>query len=94
MPKSKEDRAKAFTERVLEEAEWFLESRGTIRSVAEHFNRPRNMVHQDIKQRLPLIDPVMAKKVERLLQLNKDQRPYRGGEALRQKFKFKKENPK
>lgn len=87
MPKSKDERAKAFTDRVLEEAEWFLETRGTIRSTSEHFNRPKNMIHQDITQRLPIIDPELSKKVNRLLKLNKDQRPYRGGEALRQKFK-------
>lgn len=62
-------------------------TRGTIRSTSEHFNRPKNMIHQDITQRLPIIDPELSKKVNRLLKLNKDQRPYRGGEALRQKFK-------
>jgi len=68
-------------ERVLEVAAYFVEEKSTIRATAEHFGLSRNMVFNDLRYRLPQIDPELAKQVAQILDHNWTMCPLRGSAA-------------
>lgn len=73
-------------ERVLELAEYILESKSTVRATAKKYNVSKSTVHKDITERLCEINPSLAKDVHEVLYLNKSERHIRGGLATRQKY--------
>jgi len=44
-------------------------------------------VHKDVTERLPRVSKDLARKVKRILDLNKAERHIRGGEATRRKYR-------
>ena len=73
-------------ERVLELAEYILESKSTVRAAAKKYNISKSTVHKDITERLLEINPALAKEVHEVLNLNKAERHIRGGLATREKY--------
>ena len=73
-------------ERVLELAEYILESKSTVRAAAKRYNISKSTVHKDITERLLEINPALAKEVHEVLNLNKAERHIRGGLATREKY--------
>jgi len=76
-------------ERTLKVAEHLLETRKTVRVIAKDFGVSKSTVHKDLTERLPLINPALAKEVKEVLDYHKSIRHLRGGEATRRKYKEK-----
>jgi len=76
-------------ERTLKIAEHLLETRKTVRVIAKDFGVSKSTVHKDLTERLPLINPALAKEVKEILEYHKSIRHLRGGEATRRKYKEK-----
>ncbi|NLW06645.1 MAG: sporulation transcriptional regulator SpoIIID [Clostridia bacterium] len=74
-------------ERVLQIAAYIVEYKSTVRQAANVFNVSKSTVHKDVAERLPRINPVLARQVRRVLDINKQERHLRGGEATRKKYK-------
>ena len=69
-------------ERVLEVAQYIIESKATIRKTAKVFG-----VSKDMTERLPKINPRIAEETHSILELNKAERHIRGGKATKMKYK-------
>lgn len=74
-------------ERVLDVARYIIESKATIRKTARMFGVSKSTVHKDIVERLPKINPQIAKEAKEILDLNKSERHIRGGKATKLKYK-------
>jgi putative DeoR family transcriptional regulator (stage III sporulation protein D) len=74
-------------ERVLEVAKYIIDSKATIRRTAKMFGVSKSTVHKDITERLPKINPQIAKEAKDILDLNKAERHIRGGRATKMKYK-------
>lgn len=72
--------------RILAEGTYLTIHNTTIRDVAKNFNVSKSTVHKDLKERLPKIDGLLAKKVSAILEHNYLTRHIRGGEKTRQKY--------
>lgn len=78
--------------RVLEIASHTLKTKETIRETAHKFGVSKSTVHKDLAQRLPEINPQMAKEIREILDENIELRAVHGGEATKQKYLKKKLN--
>ena len=74
-------------ERVLEVAQYIIDSNSTIRKKAKVFGVSKSTIHNDITERLPKINPAIAEKTHLILELNKSERHIRGGKATKMKYK-------
>jgi putative DeoR family transcriptional regulator (stage III sporulation protein D) len=74
-------------ERVLEAAGRMLKPGATVRKCAAALGVSKTTVHKDLRQRLPQLDAELAKKVDRVLEVNRLWRHIRGGEATRRKYR-------
>lgn len=75
-------------ERVLDVARYIIESKATIRKTARMFGVSKSTVHKDVTERLPKINPLIAKEAKEILDLNKSERHIRGGKATKLKYKI------
>lgn len=73
-------------ERCVIMASYMLENESTVRAVAKRFGISKSTVHKDVTQNLKIVNPELYKKVQELLEKNKQERHLRGGEATKQKF--------
>lgn len=73
--------------RVLELSEYILETKATVRQAARVFGVSKSTVHKDVTERLPDINKQLARRVKKVLDLNKSERHIRGGEATKRKYK-------
>ncbi|MCY6355472.1 sporulation transcriptional regulator SpoIIID [Clostridium sp. ZS2-4] len=74
-------------ERVIEVARYIIESKATIRKTAKVFGVSKSTIHKDMTERLPKINPQVAKEAKDVLDLNKSERHIRGGKATKMKYK-------
>lgn len=74
-------------ERVLEVAKYIIDSKATIRKTAKIFGVSKSTVHKDITERLPKLNPQIAKEAKQILDINKAERHIRGGKATKMKYK-------
>jgi putative DeoR family transcriptional regulator, stage III sporulation protein D len=74
-------------ERVLEVANFIIDSKATIRRTAKVFGVSKSTIHKDMTERLPKINPTVAKEAKLILDLNKAERHIRGGKATKLKYK-------
>lgn len=72
--------------RVLEEAEYILKTKKTIRELAKIFKVSKSTVHKDLHERLLKIDKNMSIKVNEILKYHIDIRHIRGGESTKKKY--------
>lgn len=79
-----------ITKRVMDTAQYIIQSTSTVRQTAAVFGVSKSTVHKDVTERLPLLNERLAKKVKLILDMNKAERHLRGGEATRQKYREKK----
>lgn len=68
--------------------EYIVENKTTVRQTAKVFGISKSTVHIDVTKRLGEIAPLLAGKVNEVLQSNKSQRHIRGGEATREKYRL------
>lgn len=74
-------------ERVLEVANYIISSKATIRKTAKVFGVSKSTIHKDMTERLPKINPKIAKEAKGILDFNKSERHIRGGKATQMKYK-------
>lgn len=73
--------------RCIELGEYIVKNKTTVRQTAAVFGISKSTVHIDVTKRLGEIAPLLANKVNDVLQNNKSMRHIRGGEATRQKYR-------
>jgi len=78
-------------ERVLELANYIIDTNSTVRATANKFRVSKSTVHKDVTERLLEINPALAHDVKEVLENNKAERHLRGGMATREKYKCAKE---
>ena len=74
-------------ERVLELANYIIETNSTVRADASKFRVSKSTVHKDVTERLLEINPALAHEVKEVLENNKAERHLRGGMATKEKYK-------
>lgn len=74
-------------QRVLDVANYIIESKATIRKTAMIFGVSKSTIHKDMTERLPKINPQIADEAKNILELNKSERHIRGGKATQLKYK-------
>ena len=75
--------------RACEVAIYMIETSATVRSAAQHFGISKSTVHKDLSQRLPRCNPRLYEQVRTVLDVNKQERHLRGGQATREKYRRK-----
>ena len=78
-------------ERVVEIAEYIVDTKETVRQAAIKFGISKSTVHKDITERLEIINPSLAAKTRVILDSNKAERHIRGGLATKEKY-YRKNN--
>jgi putative DeoR family transcriptional regulator (stage III sporulation protein D) len=76
-----------IVKRVLDEAEYILNTKETIREIASIFNVSKSTVHKDLHERLFDINIELFEKVDNILKYHIDIRHIRGGESTKKKYK-------
>lgn len=62
------------------------ENKSTVRDAAKKFNISKSTVHKDITGKLREVDPLLYRKVQKVLETNKAERHIRGGMATKRKY--------
>jgi len=70
---------------------YIIQNGATVRQTAHQFGISKSTVHKDVTEILRRVDHVMYMKVREILEINKQERHLRGGEATRRKYSQKKE---
>ena len=65
---------------------YLVENKATVRSVAKDFGISKSTVHKDVTQTLKRINKPLYSQVKAILDINKQERHLRGGEATRKKY--------
>ena len=73
--------------RVIDEANYMLDTKKTIREIAKIFNVSKSTVHKDLHERLIDIDYNLFKEIDGILKYHIDIRHIRGGESTKKKYK-------
>ena len=72
--------------RVLNIADYIIETGATVRAAAGVFGVSKSTVHKDITERLRTINKALAEKVAAVLEVNREERHIRGGRATYLKY--------
>lgn len=72
--------------RVISEANYMLETKETIREIANVFNVSKSTVHKDLHERLYDIDKNLFNKVDEILKYHINIRHIRGGQSTKKKY--------
>ena len=73
--------------RVLDEANYMLNTKETIREVAAVFNVSKSTVHKDLHERLRDINFELFEQIDSILKYHIDVRHIRGGQSTKKKYK-------
>ena len=76
-------------ERAMEIARYIIDNNTTVRQAAKHYGISKSTVHKDVTERLAQINSGLATEVRKVLDVNKQERHIRGGEATRIKYSEK-----
>ena len=76
----------ANKERCVVLASYLIENKATVRAVASKFGISKSTVHKDVTQTLKHVNPALYRQVKDILEVNKQERHLRGGEATRKKY--------
>ncbi|MCR5703593.1 MAG: sporulation transcriptional regulator SpoIIID [Eubacterium sp.] len=69
--------------RVMENAKYIVNNHATVRECAKKMGKSKSTVHKDVSDRIWEIDRELAKKVRKILNINKAERHIRGGLATK-----------
>lgn len=78
-------------ERVVLVAIYTIRHKSTVRDTAKIFKVSKSTIYTDLTKRLKKISPQMASSAREVLDYNYKERAYRGGHALKMKYKSMKE---
>lgn len=73
--------------RVINEANYMLETKDTIRNIAKEFNISKSSVHKDLSYRLEKYDIDLYNRVKEVLNKHLEERHIKGGEETKRKYK-------
>ena len=73
-------------ERAVAIAEYIVQNKATVRQAAGQFGVSKSTVHKDVTERLLRINPSLAAKARKILDVNKSERHIRGGMATKEKY--------
>ena len=68
---------------------YIIENKTTVRAAAKHFGISKSTVHKDVSERLRTEDPELYGRVKDILEINKQERHIRGGQATKRKYAAK-----
>lgn len=69
--------------------EYIVDHRATVRACAKEFGISKSTVHKDVSVKLKKVNPSLYQKVKEILQINKNERHIRGGQATKLKYAHK-----
>lgn len=72
--------------RVMNEANYMIETGKTVREIADIFSVSKSTVHKDLHERLLKIDKKKYNDVDKILKYHIDVRHLRGGESTKNKY--------
>lgn len=75
-------------ERCVTLATYLVENKATVRAVASKFGVSKSTVHKDITRVLFKVNKPLYAEVRKVLELNKQERHIRGGEATKKKYEM------
>lgn len=78
-------------ERAVTLGEYIIEHKSTVRDTAAVFGISKSTVHKDLTSVLPRLNAGLYKEVRAVLDINKEERHLRGGEATKHKYAMLKE---
>ena len=78
-------------ERAVTLGEYIIEHKSTVRDTAAVFGISKSTVHKDLTSVLPRLNAGLYKDVRAVLDVNKEERHLRGGEATKHKYAMLKE---
>ena len=70
-------------------ATYLIENKSTVRAVAAHFGISKSTVHKDVSCNLKHVNKHLYYRAQEILQINKQERHIRGGEATKKKYENK-----
>ena len=73
-------------ERCVILGKYLVDNRSTVRAVAKEFCISKSTVHKDVTQILKRVDGSLYESVKSVLEINKQERHIRGGEATKRKY--------
>ena len=73
-------------QRAIEIANYIIETNATVRQTAKKFGISKSTVHKDVTDRLARINPSLAMRTRKVLDVNKSERHIRGGLATKEKY--------
>ena len=73
-------------ERAVRLGEYIIEHQSTVRDAAAVFGVSKSTVHKDLTALLPKLNAGLYREVRAVLDLNKEERHLRGGEATKRKY--------
>lgn len=71
---------------IIQEAEYLLEHKATVRQVAKHLGRSKSTIHKDMREHLPKLSPCLAEQVSDIIRINTAERARRGGNATKEVY--------
>ena len=81
---------KKIISRVMEEANYIIDTNKTIREVSIVFGVSKSTVHKDMREKLLLLDSTLYQKVSSVLEYHTYIKHIRGGQATKDKILEKK----
>ena len=78
-------------ERAVRLGEYIIEHNSTVRETAAVFGVSKSTVHKDVTSTLSRLNEGLYKEVRAVLDVNKEERHLRGGEATKHKYAMMKE---
>lgn len=72
--------------RILKEANYIIETRKTIREVAEKFKVSKSTIHKDLQERLASINQNLQQEINKIMQDHISTRHQKGGESTKEKY--------
>ena len=77
---------KYIIERVLEEANYMLENKSTVRDIADIYKVSKSTVHKDLQERLRDINVTLHSQIDEIFKEHIEVRHIRGGESTKKKY--------
>lgn len=72
--------------RTISVANYIVENKSTIRETAKQFNISKSTLHHDLQTKLPYINKRLYDEVQKILDLNFQEKHLRGGESTKHKY--------
>lgn len=75
-----------ISDRVIEEANYMLKTKKTIRELAKVFKKSKSTIHNDLRIRLKNINIEKYNQVDKVLNYHADTKHIKGGESTKKKY--------